>query len=196
MGYPEDPEAIIEQMGRLADASTPRQDQAPPLLPDFDSFRQALNVASADQRVLVVLQGSGSHLETAREKLRKIAWSSEIVGRFHYDASPEKNWNDNIPGLGENDGIHLIIPGEFGIDGQLHSSLALTATPETIRSAMTAANRNHAATTEQKNYASHVARGRELGIYFAGNVPYGEDRDGDGVIDAQQPRKGTQSSPP
>lgn len=183
MGYPDDSATIVTRMQFLADAYPTRADSQPPLLPDFDSFRQALNVASADQRVLVVLQAEGSELESGREKLRTIAWSDAIVGRFHYDSAPEAGWHESIEGLEDAPGIHLVLPGEFGCDGRLHSSLPLSVDPQALRGALLGANRDFAASTERKVYARHVARGRKLGIYFEGNVPYGEDRDADGKID-------------
>ena len=48
---------------------------------------------------------------------------------------------------------------------------------------MLRANTKFAASTKKKVYSTHVAKGEAAGIYFEGNVPYGEDRDGDGEID-------------
>lgn len=174
---------IIARMEELSDRYMPKETGRAPLLQDFDSFRQALNVAAADQRVLVILQGAEDELERAKETLRPIAWSGGIIGRFHYDCSPEPNWTSTISGLEDSPGIHLVLPGQFGTEGVLYQSLPLDARPEEIRAVMSRANSHYAANTEQKVYASHVAEGRKNGIYFAGAVPYGEDRDADGEID-------------
>ena len=44
-------------------------------------------------------------------------------------------------------------------------------------------NSKYADRTEKKNYSDHVAKGRRLGKTIEMAVPFGEDRDGDGVID-------------
>ncbi len=189
MGYAHDAGTIVTKLTEIADTYERRRSPQSPLLPDFDSARQALNVASADQRVLIVLQGEDLPLEKARETLRAIAWSDDIIGRFHYDVSPESRWHDSVDGLADTAGIHLIFPSEFGNEGTLHCSLTLSASPDAIRRALIAANREHAATTQPKVYARHVTRGRQQGIYFEGNVPYGEDRDADGEIDHHRGRR-------
>ena len=170
-------------MEPLAKAYKPKGKSESPLLQDFHSFRQGLNVASADQRVFVVLQGSDDQLKAAQETMRPIAWSDDMIGRFHYDSSPEADWDKAITGLNDEPGIHLIIPGEFGQEGKLHKSLPLNASAADIRNAMFAANEFFAANTDLKVYSSHITKGRKEGIHFEGAVPYGEDRDGDGVID-------------
>jgi len=180
----------IEQMAGLAESYRAKGRGEPPLLADFDSFRQGLNVASADQRVFVVLAGEGDDLKKAQETMRPIAWSDEIIGRFHYDSAPEKGWDKAISGVTETPGIHVVLPAEFGQEGKLHKTLPLNASESEIRQAMLAANAHFAKTTEPKIYSSHVTKGRSEGVYFEGAVPYGEDRDGDGEIDQRGGGKG------
>ena len=77
----------------------------------------------------------------------------------------------------------VIRPGEFGMDGTVMNQLPLDAETKDITVALLAANTEFAGSTNKKVYSGHVAKGQELGIYFEGGVPYGEDRDGDGLID-------------
>ena len=153
------------------------------IVQDFHSFRQALNVASADQRVLVLVNAPPEHEQGLRESLRGVANDQRIIGRFHFDFDQGDDWKKNIEGTKDEPGIILINPGEFGMAGKVMRQLPLDADASEIISALTEANTQFAATTEKKVYSEHVAKGQSEGVYFEGAVPYGEDRDGDGQID-------------
>ena len=153
------------------------------IVPDFHSFRQALNVASADQRVLVLVNAPADKEKELRQSLRAVANDERIIGRFHFDFDGEDAWKKNIEGTNDDAAVVLIHPGEFGMKGKVMKQLPLTSTPDAIVAAMLEANKTFAETTEKKVYSKHVAKGRSQGIYFEGAVPYGEDRDGDGQID-------------
>jgi len=162
------------------------------IVQDFHSFRQALNVASADQRVLVLVNAPSEHEQNLRESLRSVANDQRIIGRFHFDFDQGDTWKKDIEGTRDEPGIILINPGEFGMSGTVIRQLPLDADASEIISAMTAANAQFAATTKKKVYSEHVAKGQSAGVYFKGAVPYGEDRDGDGQIDRGRggPRRG------
>ena len=153
------------------------------LVQDFHSFRQALNVASADQRVLVLINAPANQESKLRESLRSVANAEAVIGRFHFDFEQGTQWKAKITGTRNEPGIVLIHPGEFGLKGKVLKQLPLTAGSEQIIATMQQANAQFAATTEKKVYSQHVAKGSREGIYFEGAVPYGEDRDGDGEID-------------
>ena len=153
------------------------------IVQDFHSFRQALNVASADQRVLVLVHATAEREKDLRQSLRHVANDPSVVGRFHFDFDQDAAWKEKIEGTRDGNGIVLINPGEFGMSGKVMNQLPLDATKSEIISALKAANTEFARTTTKKVYADHVAKGRSAGVYFEGAVPYGEDRDGDGQID-------------
>ena len=153
------------------------------IVPDFHSVRQALNVASADQRVLVVVHGSQPAIEPLRTSLRTVVSDERIIGRFHFDFETDSAWKKNVSSLEKESGIALIKSGEFGMKGTVMEQLPLDADKETIIETLLAANMTFAETTEKKVYSDHVAKGRKEGIYFEGAVPYGEDRNADGLVD-------------
>lgn len=153
------------------------------LVPDFHSLRQALNVASADQRVLVVIHGAEEVTQPLHETLKVVANDKRIIGRFHFDFESKAKSLKDIKGLTSETGIALIRSGEFGLSGDVIDQLPLGADPAEIVTAFLKANEQFANTTAKKSYSEHVAKGRKQGIYFEGNVPYGEDRDGDGKVD-------------
>lgn len=185
-GSPRHNQSKIDAMTKIADSYEERGKRSDALLQDFHSFGQALNVASADQRILVVLHGEGEALTKARESVRAIAASDEMVGRFHFDSSPKKGWTENVTKLEDKPGIHLIIPGEFGLKGALHQSLPLDGKPKMILAALKKANAHYAETEKRKSYFEHVSKGRQGGVRIESAVPFGEDRDGDGKIDPRR----------
>jgi hypothetical protein len=190
------PEQVLGRSGatqalnRFALMYPAKADTKDALVQDFHSFRQALNVASADQRVLVLVNAPAEHESKLRESLRSVANDEAIMGRFHFDFDQGIEWKKNINGTSDKPGIVLIHPGEFGLKGNVLKQLPLDAENAQIIASMQKANDQFAATTEKKVYSQHVAKGTRQGVYFEGAVPYGEDRDGDGEVDRRGGRAG------
>ncbi|MFK8115541.1 MAG: hypothetical protein AB8B91_25315 [Rubripirellula sp.] len=172
-----------EEMERYSLQYPPTADVSEALVQDFHSFRQALNVASADQRVLVVVNVDAEVELELRQSLRTAANDPQVVGRFHFDFEQGEDWKENIEGTSTEAGIVLINPGEFGLKGTVMKQLPADSSKEQILGALAEANSEFAATTKKKVYSEHVSKGRAAGVYFEGAVPYGEDRDGDGQVD-------------
>lgn len=166
-------------------------DSSEAIVQDFHTFRQALNVASADQRVLVLVHAPKEQEKSLRESLRQVTNDERIVGRFHFDFDPGEQWSKTIENAKPEPGIMIIRPGEFGLKGTMMSRLPLDADPAEVTKALLKANQQFAKSTEKKVYSDHVAKGRAQGIYFEGAVPYGEDRDGDGEIDRGRSGRGS-----
>lgn len=181
--------SATDELHLVADRYRPTADIGAAVVPDFHSVRQALNVASADQRVLVILYGLQKQLTPLRDSFRDISNHADIMGRFHFDFEPGDDWKKTVKGSKGDSGIVVVRPGEFGMTGRVMQQLPLTTGAAEVRAALLAANVEFARTTEKKVYSSHVQKGDRLGIYFEGAVPYGEDRDGDGEIDHRPGRR-------
>ncbi len=175
--------SAAERMDTLAALFPPTADVKQAIVQDFHSVRQALNVASADQRVFVIINGSDEQTKSLRLSLREVTNDDRIVGRFHFDFEADNTWKENVAGTNDEPGIVIIRPGEFGMDGKVMKQLPLNTDNTVITDALLAANAEFAKSTEKKVYKYHVAKGKDQGIYFEGAVPYGEDRDGDGKVD-------------
>ncbi|NQV24780.1 MAG: hypothetical protein HQ518_10465 [Rhodopirellula sp.] len=173
----------VLQMKTVAAKYPDKKDSTDAIVQDFHSVRQALNVASADQRVLVIVSGPKTQTDGLRQSLKAVTNDERIIGRFHVDFDETSDWHKQIKGLQAGPGIVVIRPGEFGMDGTVMRQLPLSTSNSEIVNTLLAANSEFARTTKKKVYSSHVAKGRSLGIYFESVVPYGEDRDGDGKID-------------
>lgn len=172
-----------EKMNTIAALYPAKADVKQAIVPDFHSTRQAFNVASADQRILLIAHGTEDDLESLRESLKPVASHSEVVGRVHFDFQLDLTSNTKIKGLQQKSGIAIVRADEFGLRATVMQELPTSASADSVVEALKVANVEFAKTTEKKVYSTHVAKGRKEGIYFEGNVPYGEDRDGDGEID-------------
>jgi hypothetical protein len=175
--------AGAQSLSRFALVYPAKADLKEAMVQDFHSFRQGLNVASADQRVMVLVNAPADREDALRVSLRAVASDDRVIGRFHFDFERGDQWKENIAGTHGEHGIVLIHPGEFGMTGKVLAQLPLDSSAEQIVRALEKANQQFAATTEKKVYSQHVAKGRRENIYFEGAVPYGEDRDGDGRVD-------------
>ena len=155
-----------------------------------------------DQRLLLYVATPEASQVGIRETLSEVMGQPSIVGRFHVDfmGKEDQNWANVIQGFNAKSkrGLFIIQSGQFGQDGKLVKQLSVDASAEKIASALLAANKQFSKTEARKVYSNHVAEGRRKGIYFEGNVEYGEDRDGDGKIDHRagfDRRRGPRKSP-
>ncbi len=159
-------------------------------VPDFPNFRLGLNVASADQRLLVLVTGSEKEINAARKTLPAVSNDSKIIGRFQYDFETDAStWRKALTGNLSPSGIKVILPDEFGQAGRVMTSLPLETPMAEIKKALVKANDEFAETTAKKNYRQHVQKGRRRGIKWTMPMEFGEDRDGDGVIDHRAGRR-------
>lgn len=177
---------VINSMNEIAERYDAKGDDEDMVLQDFHSFRQALNIASADQRVLVFVAENSEKHPQLREKLRPLFADEEIIGRFHLDFANEEgdsDWAESIRYTNRENGIILIQADQFGQSGQKIAELPAGISSVELKEALLDANLKLAQTEERKVYSDHVAVGRQEGVFFENGMPYGEDRDGDGEID-------------
>ncbi len=163
------------------------------VLQDFLSFRQALNVASADQRLLVFVNADESAIKKLTPSLKELFADEDVIGRFHLDLAGQADatWVDAVKGSESAPAINIIRAGKFGMDGAIMSRLPLDVPLESLKAKLLADNKEFGLTEERKVYASHVMEGKRKGIEFELEIPYGEDRDGDGEIDRSRSRGGS-----
>lgn len=157
-----------------------------PVVQDFHSFKQALNVASGDQRLLLYVAIPEDKQDALRETLSPVFGDEEVIGRFHsnfFSKGSDEKWSEVIDGEESETGLFIIQSDKFGQAGKVVKQLAIDAKPAEIKTALLSANEEFAKKEERKVYKDHVAEGRREGVEFETGMPYGEDRDGDGEID-------------
>ena len=159
------------------------------LVQDFHSFRQALNVASGDQRLLLLVVAPEKQQDAIRRVLVPVMASDEIIGRFHVDFAGRENdlkWADAVDGEKGKAGFVIIRADKFGMEGKVMKQLPLDAKGAEIADALLAANAEFAKSETRKVYREHVSEARREQVFFEGNVEYGEDRDADGKVDERR----------
>ncbi len=184
---------VVEAMEQVAKKFRPRGSKEGAVLQDFHSFRQGLNVASGDQRLLIFVVAAEDDRKRLRTDLRGLMSDKEIIGKFHADFAEEKpdsDWRDTVKGERGKTGIFVIRADAFGQTGNVVDQLPVDVTAEELKKALLEANTSFAKTEKRKVYSEHVAAGRRARVYFENGVPYGEDRDGDGEIDHRGSRGG------
>lgn len=178
--------AVLGSMERITKKYKSTGDPDKPVVQDFHSFRQALNVASADQRLLVFVAASEKPAKKLRQSLRPVLGDPEFIGRFHSDFGDkdgDADWMAAVSGTRSKSGLFIIQADQFGMKGTVLAQVPLDANPKEIKAALTEANAHFAKSEKRKVYSEHVQEGRQEGVHFKGGMPYGEDRDGDGKID-------------
>lgn len=178
-------ESVLESMREIAENYELRGKVADAVLPDFHSFGQALNVSSADQRLLVYTVLSQAEGQVVPSSLQHLASTTEFQGVFHYDTAGErdKGWRDLIEGAKAESGIFVIQAEQFGQKGRLLAQLPLHVITEELLATAKQLNATYSENEPRKIYREHVSEGQQKGIQYANAIPHGEDRDGDGLID-------------
>ena len=171
-GQPNDA-AIIKEMKRIAARYKPADTDGPAVLQDFHSFRQALNVAAADQRLLVALNVKEKDQPQVKEKLEQVFSANDIMGKFHLnvmDPKVDEKWSSSIQGDTSNPGIYIIRPGTFGLTGVVMNRLSEETGADEIKAAMILANDEYSIMETRKKYSQHVMAGKRQGIYFENEI--------------------------
>jgi len=186
---------VVAQMEAIAKRFEPKGAETPAILQDFHSFRQALNVAAADQRLLVfVADPEGISPQAGwMPPLRSVFSNPTIVGRFHVDLHhgdwATKGAADAIEGEQPQAGIWILRADPFGTTGKVVAHLPLAASADELEAALLEANAAFGEDETRKTYLDHVKQGRRERIFFENEIPYGEDRDGDGKADPRGGRR-------
>lgn len=178
-------------LGKIASRYPGKGKAAEAAVPDFPNFHLGLNVASADQRVLVLVTGKAEEVNQVRKSLVAVSNDAEVIGRFHFDFETDaKSWNKALTESKEGAQIMIISPDTYGQTGKVMKSLPLDTNAGDLKKALLEANQNFVKTTKKKNYSTHVSEGRRQGVSWTMPMEFGEDRDGDGKIDPRQGGRG------
>ena len=185
-------EKVVQALKRISAKYSLKGTSKGATLPDFHSTRQAVNVASGDQRLLLLTVASEEERGQVKKTLRPVLNDPEVIGRFHHDfaeAEGDQDWTELLEGKKSKTGFFLVQAGSFGLAGTVVAELPLTSDVSELKTTLLKSNQAFAKTEERKVYREHVKQGRRQRIHFENEVPYGEDRDGDGVIDKKSGRK-------
>ena len=169
-----DNKEIIRKLNRIAGDFESVGEMSEAILQDFHSLRQALNCASADQRLLVVINADDSERESIQSTLQNVFTNESVMGKFHLNflnAETDQNWQEVLSGTEEGAGIMLVRSGQFGVDGEVLARVAIDAGEDKIKAALLEANQEFASVEVRKDYDQHVRAGRRDGVEFENEIP-------------------------
>lgn len=187
---------VVREMDTLAKRYKQKGDVKDAVLPDFHSLKQSLNVAAADQKLLIYSVAPVSQRNALYSKLQSTANDTSTQGVFHFDQASkgDTDWALKVDNATKQEGVFVIKAGKFGQKGTVLAELPITASAAEIKAAAIAANTSFAKTETRKNYGEHMKEGRKQGIDFVNGMPHGEDRDGDGKIDSRTERRSSRKA--
>lgn len=137
----------------------------PALLQDFKTTEEALNITSADQRLLVLL--ATDHLGV-REKLKRVMSHSDVLGKFHLDIvdKNENHWksllSDPVPGPG----IIIVQADQFGLEGNIVRTIAENCPEHHMKRLLLEVNHTYSEAEERKDRDEHIATGTAQGVFY------------------------------
>lgn len=182
---------VVAEMNKISAIYPAKSSSSTAIVQDFHSFKQSLNVASGDQRLLTFVVAPESQRSSLKKHLAKVANNKDIIGKFHFDFADKNDaqWSEVVTGDKNKTGIFIIQSGQFGLDGSVLKELPLDASSYQIYQALRAANREFASTEKRKVYSEHVKAGRRAGINYQTDAEAGEDKNGDGKVDPKPERR-------
>jgi hypothetical protein len=162
-----DADAMAADLRRVVGRYSPKA--AMTSLPLTADPRLGLDIAAADGLPLVVIVGKD---EAARrrsvERLARLAWADEFIGRFVYAEGTVKDIV-GVPGIAVDAGAVVIAPDTFGQKGTVLRVVDAEAAGEKLARALQAALAEYQAAG--KTFQAHVREGHRQGIFWETRVP-------------------------
>jgi hypothetical protein len=160
---------MAEVMNRIAQEYPGQNGSGDPELPKVPNVRLALDVAACDNQPMVLLFGNAAGLQQFEKNIRKLAWSSEFLGRAVYASTTDREQLKAIDGIASGSGLIVVQPDRYGLKGKvLAQTTASAATAEmarVLRDGMAQHQRS------DKNHHQHVREGHRAGILWETQIP-------------------------
>ncbi len=154
-----------------------RSTEQSPAVPTVANLRLALNVASCENRPLVIVfhqeARSRRQLET---NLGEVVWKKMLVGRSEYVVVDDPKELATIAQLRNNPkpGIYVVRPSTFGDRGRLIASIATDHKGAELAKELDAAFSKYR--PREKSRGTHVATGQEIGVKWETQTPITDSR--------------------
>ena len=172
------PERLVEALEGFTErySKTRKRTRQVPALPVYEDLRLSLDVASCDSRPLVVVWSSDEKARAkAAGRLSKLAWSDEFIGRYHYAYAVDAEELTAIEGLPKKEeGLLVIAPGPYGLDGEVLGSAALDAKDKAWAALLEEGLEAYTPVT--KDPRSHVRQGHRAGLDWETDIPVTDGR--------------------
>jgi len=138
-------------------------------LPLVANPRLALDVAAADGLPLVVIVGTDTAArQRSHDRLAKIAWTKELIGRFVYAEGSVKDVL-GVTGISIDVGMMVIAPDRFGQKGTVLRQVGAEAAAEKVAESLRGALDEFKPSSNA--FRTHVREGQRLGVFWETRVP-------------------------
>lgn len=166
----DEPGEMADAMERLAKRYPATSAEEPAPLPTYANVRLALNVASCDSRPLVVIAVEDEQARTRLvERLAKLAWTEDFVGRLQYAVTASLADLEAIDDAPKEGGVLFVEADDYGLEG----TARLAAKPDAKLDSLTALLREglERFTPKTKDPRQHVRQAQRKGIRWESELP-------------------------
>lgn len=163
------PAEMADTMTKIAAKYPGRPTVGAAPLPLVASVKLGVNVAAADNQLLVIVVGkNAAERRPLEDKLASLVWEDEFVGRFVF-ASGTPDDLATVEGKKRETGLLIVEPERFGRTAKVVSSLPADASA--VRIAVDLRNATTQFKRIDKTFLNHVRFGQSQGVFWEPRVP-------------------------
>ncbi len=162
--------AMAESMGKIA-LQNPINSAATTKLaiPYVANLRLALNVASCDKLPLVVVfKTTKNPTNDLEEKISKVAWSPEFIGKFIYVSISNKKDLELLQGAEDESKVLVVQPDNFGLKGEV---LFQTSEVSELKLGAVFSEGILKGQWPALTFWNHVQQGHQKGVFWETKLP-------------------------
>ena len=169
-----DSNEFARDLNRIASQNVPtkkkKSNDSTPILPKMKNFRLGLNVASCDGLPFIaVVKKTTKERKQLSNKLGKVVWDDELMGKFVIAATGNLKDLDVISDCKATSGFLVIQPNEFGTKGKLIAAIDGDASTKELKASLLKAIDQFKRVA--KSHGSHVRKGKRNGVNWKTEVP-------------------------
>jgi len=160
---------MAEAMKKIAAKYPGKAKEGPMALPLVATVKLGVNVAAADNQLLVIVVGKDAAARKPLEdKLVTLIWNDEFVGRFIFASGTAVDLA-TIEGKKQEFGLVIVEPEQFGRTAKVVSSLSVDASAARIATGLRNAVAQFKPT--EKTFMNHVRFGQSQGVFWEPRIP-------------------------
>ncbi|HZZ82165.1 MAG TPA: thioredoxin family protein [Gemmataceae bacterium] len=163
------PAEMAEAMKKIAAKYPGKTTEGPMALPLVATIKLGVNVAAADNQLLVIVVGKDAVArKPLEEKLAALIWNDEFVGRFVFASGTAADLA-TVEVKKQEAGLLIVAPEQFGRTANVVSSLSVDAS--TVRIATVLRNAVAHFKPTEKTFMNHVRFGQSQGVFWEPRIP-------------------------
>jgi hypothetical protein len=163
------PAEMAETMKKIAAKYPGNRAEGPMALPLVANVKLGVNVAAADNQLLVIVVGKvAAARKPLEDKLAALVWDDEFVGRFVFASGTTADLA-MLEGKKLDAGLLIVEPEQFGRRAKV--VLGVTADASPVRIATELRNAVAQFKPTEKTFMNHVRFGQSQGVFWEPRIP-------------------------